>query len=115
MSTSSLGRRAASRALLLCSLLGPLLPSTSAAQARTGLPDFTELVERVGPSVVNIRTVERGRGAAGSDRSGVDPNLEEFFRRFGIPLPGGRGGPPRGGDEGRRRRRRSAGDADRQA
>ena len=99
MSTSSLGRRAAWRALLLCSLLGPLLPSTSAAQARTGLPDFTELVERVGPSVVNIRTVERGRGSAGPDRGGVDPNLEEFFRRFGIPLPGGRGGPPRGGDE----------------
>lgn len=99
MSTSSLGRRSAWRALLLCSLLGSLLPSTSAAQPRTGLPDFTELVERVGPSVVNIRTLERGRGTAGPERGGVDPNLEEFFRRFGIPLPGGRGGPPRGGDE----------------
>jgi serine protease Do len=99
MSTSSLGRRSICRALLLCSLLGPLLPSTSLAQARAGLPDFTDLVERVGPSVVNIRTLERGRGATGPDRGGVDPNLEEFFRRFGIPLPGGRGGPPRGGDE----------------
>jgi serine protease Do len=26
-----------------------------------GLPDFTDLVEQVGPAVVNIRTVERVR------------------------------------------------------
>jgi len=30
---------------------------------------------------------------------GVDPNMEEFFRRFGIPLPGGRAN-PRGGNNG---------------
>jgi serine protease Do len=58
------------------------------------LPDFTELVERVGPAVVNIRTLERGRLASAE----VDPNMEEFFRRFGIPLPGQRRG-PRGDDE----------------
>ena len=98
MSTSSLGRRAIWRALLVCSLLGPLLPSVGEAQTRGELPDFSELVERVGPSVVNIRTLERARGLAGPERGGVDPNLEEFFRRFGIPLPGGRGG-PRGGDD----------------
>ena len=64
------------------------------------LPDFTELVERVGPAVVNIRTLERGRQAAAGGAE-VDPNVEEFFRRFGIPLPnnpGQRRG-PRGGDE----------------
>ena len=98
MSTSFLHRRAVWRALLLGSLLGPLLPTAGMAQARVELPDFTELAERVGPSVVNIRTLERARGTGGSERGGVDPNLEEFFRRFGIPLPGGRGG-PRGGDE----------------
>jgi serine protease Do len=50
------------------------------------LPDFTELVEQVGPAVVNIRTIERGRnGAAGS--GGQDEQMLEFFRRFGIPLP----------------------------
>lgn len=98
MSISSLGRRAAWHALLLCGLLGPALPVAVAAQPRAELPDFSELVERVGPSVVNIRTLERGRGSVGPERGGVDPNLEEFFRRFGIPLPGGRGG-PRGGDD----------------
>ena len=99
MSTSSLGRRAVWRVLILGCLLGPLLPSAGVAQTRAELPDFSELVERVGPSVVNIRTLERGRTMGGVERGGVDPNLEEFFRRFGIPLPGGRGGGPRGGDD----------------
>ncbi|MBP6901671.1 MAG: DegQ family serine endoprotease [Burkholderiaceae bacterium] len=67
-----------------------------AAPARGELPDFTELVEKVGPSVVNIRTLERAGNAGG--RAGVDPSMEEFFRRFGIPLPGApRGNAPRGG------------------
>ncbi|MEI8265220.1 MAG: DegQ family serine endoprotease [Betaproteobacteria bacterium] len=73
------------------------LPSVTSAQA---LPDFTELVERVGPSVVNIRTMERGRANA-PGAGEVDPSMEEFFRRFGIPMPG-RPGPrsgPRGDDE----------------
>ena len=64
------------------------------------LPDFTELVDRVGPAVVNIRTLERVRQGSGPGME-IDPNVEEFFRRFGIPLPG-RPDPrrgPRGGDE----------------
>lgn len=86
----SLGRRLVAGVMLAVGLSAAV---TAAAQARVELPDFTELVERVGPSVVNIRTMERGRsGPAGQER-GVDPGLEEFFRRFGIPLPGGRGGP----------------------
>ncbi|RYZ04639.1 MAG: serine peptidase, partial [Comamonadaceae bacterium] len=36
----------------------------SAPQPRS-LPDFTELVDAVGPAVVNIRTTERVRQAAG--------------------------------------------------
>jgi len=53
----------------------------------TGLPDFTELVERVGPAVVNIRTTERikqEQGVPGAD----EEEMQEFFRRFfGIPIP----------------------------
>ncbi len=54
------------------------------AQNRT-LPDFTDLVEQVGPSVVNIRTSEKVKTAAAS--GGVDEQMLEFFRRFGIPVP----------------------------
>ncbi|HOM13287.1 MAG TPA: DegQ family serine endoprotease [Rubrivivax sp.] len=84
-------------ALLLVLAGWPALVRAQALPAQS-LPDFTELVERVGPAVVNIRTLERVRSAGGVE---VDPNVEEFFRRFGIPLPG-RPDPrrgPRGGDE----------------
>ena len=54
------------------------------AQTRT-LPDFTDLVDQVGPSVVNIRTLERVKASAGT--SGVDEQMLEFFKRFGIPVP----------------------------
>ncbi len=52
------------------------------------LPDFTELVEKVGPAVVNIRTLERSRVAArGGATPEVDEDMLEFFRRFGLPVP----------------------------
>ena len=59
----------------------------SAPQMR-GLPDFTELVELVGPAVVNIRTLEKARPtAAGAGQ--MDEEMQEFFRRFfGQPAPG---------------------------
>lgn len=55
------------------------------AAAVRGLPDFTDLVDQVGPSVVNIRTVEKAssRGNAG----GMDEEMLEFFKRFGVPIP----------------------------
>ncbi len=59
----------------------------SAAQSRA-LPDFTDLVEQVGPSVVNIRTLERARVAV-PGAGQMDDEMQEFFRRFfGQPLPG---------------------------
>ena len=91
-------------ALSLALVLGaPLALLPAPAQAQTmQLPDFTELVERVGPAVVNIRTTESRRTAASSGNSEVDPSVEEFFRRFGIPMPGRpdpRRPTPRGEDE----------------
>ncbi len=79
-------------AAVLGAALGLGLPATAPAQPQAAtpqvmLPDFSELAERVGPSVVNIRTLERGRQAA-RGQGEMDPNMEEFFRRFGIPLPG---------------------------
>lgn len=59
----------------------------SAGAAVRGLPDFTELVEQVGPSVVNIRTLEKSRSnAAGANTP--DDEAQELFRRFfGVPMP----------------------------
>ena len=51
------------------------------------LPDFTDLVDQVGPSVVNIRTLERIQKPAmsGGDQ---DEEMQELFKRFfGIPIP----------------------------
>lgn len=66
-----------------------LLPVREAhAQARS-LPDFTDLVEQVGPSVVNIRTLEKTRTSAAPGNGGTEEEMQEFFRRFfGQPLPG---------------------------
>src|SRR5215470_8886499 len=80
----ALRRRAAMIALAIA--LGAVGWSASKpALAQAQLPDFTELAEKWSPSVVNLRTLERGRALSGSE---VDPNVEEFFRRFGIPMPG---------------------------
>jgi len=60
----------------------PLQPAW--AQARN-LPDFTDLVEQVGPAVVNIRTLEKAKASPAAN--GADEQMLEFFRRFGIPVP----------------------------
>ena len=45
-------------------------------------------MEQVGPSVVNIRTVERAR-STGAAPGAMDEEMQEFFRRFfGQPMPG---------------------------
>lgn len=61
--------------------------ATPAVAAVAALPDFTDLVDKVGPAVVNIRTTERLKQmqpGAGPD----DEEMQEFFRRFfGQPAP----------------------------
>jgi serine protease Do len=52
-----------------------------------GLPDFTDLVEQVGPSVVNIRNLEKASAHPQAQGDAPDADMEEFFRRFGIPIP----------------------------
>jgi serine protease Do len=77
-------------AALLCGLTWGLAPSAAVAQSASvvrGLPDFTELVEQVGPSVVNIRTLEKVRTQA-SGAGNSDEEMQELFRRFfGVPMP----------------------------
>ena len=64
-------------------ILTPAAPV--AAQTRV-LPDFTDLVEQVGPSVVNIRTLEKASPRQGL-APGMDEDMLEFFRRYGLPMP----------------------------
>lgn len=73
----------AASVLTLTLALAPVTPA--AAQVRT-LPDFTDLVDQVGPSVVNIRTLEKAAARSGSGAPGEEEMLE-FFRRFGLPIP----------------------------
>ena len=72
-------------ALALCSSLAFMSAAPAAAQTRA-LPDFTDLVEQVGPSVVNIRTLEKVSSRTRSGTPGEEEMLE-FFRRFGVPIP----------------------------
>ncbi len=59
----------------------------SAPQMRA-LPDFTDLVEQVGPAVVNIRTTERRSAGPAAPGGPMDEEMQEFFRRFfGQPMP----------------------------
>ena len=63
-----------------------LQPGVMAASI-AGLPDFTELVEKTGPAVVNIRTTEKVK-AVPSVPGNDEQEMQEFFRRyFGIPIP----------------------------
>ncbi|MRW93240.1 Do family serine endopeptidase [Duganella sp. FT80W] len=75
-----------------------LTPATAtAASAVTGavigLPDFADLVDRVGPAVVNIRTTERPKQIQRGQGVPGDEEMQEFLRRFfggNVPSPNGR-------------------------
>ncbi|NUA28207.1 DegQ family serine endoprotease [Cupriavidus basilensis] len=105
---------ALARTVLMAAILAfaPFVAELSHAQAAApsyNLPDFTDLVEKAGPAVVNIRTTERVR-ARGTPGGTEDDEMAEFFRRFfGVPMPGAptppgaprRGQPPQGEEQSR--------------
>ncbi|HYM85592.1 MAG TPA: Do family serine endopeptidase, partial [Pseudoxanthomonas sp.] len=75
------------------------IAQSSAPQIVTGLPDFTQLVEQVGPGVVNIeakvgsRPVARGQQPS-DEQMPEGGEMPEFFRRFFGPdfqMPGPQG------------------------
>ncbi len=76
-----------------CLLLAPaatgLGPVAYASPSVSGLPDFTDMVEKAGPAVVNIRTTAKVRNNGVTQRGGGDDEeMQEFFRRFfGVPMP----------------------------
>jgi serine protease Do len=73
-------------ALLATTGLVGLAPVTPAIAQVRALPDFTDLVDQVGPSVVNIRTLEKVAARSSQGAPGEEEMLE-FFRRFGLPIP----------------------------
>jgi serine protease Do len=84
-------KRSVSMGLICASMLaggvGLTWVTPVVAQPTRVLPDFTDLVEQVGPSVVNIRTLEKAH-AQEMQGNGPDAEMQEFFRRFfGVPMP----------------------------
>ena len=82
--------------LLMASLfiLVAMVFFVSTASLAKDLPDFTELVEKHGPAVVNVSTKTRAGNQRGQQQ--YDENdLYEFFRRFMPPdaMPNPRGNP----------------------
>ena len=71
------------------SFIGATVAAQAASAAVAGLPDFTELVEKNGPAVVNIRTTEKIQQGQNPNITGLeDEQMQEFFRRFfGVPVP----------------------------
>ena len=69
----------------LCVILIPLISNAIT------LPDFTELAENQGKTVVNITSIKNTVTPAGNTPPfPYDEHLQEFFKRFGIPgFPGG--------------------------
>jgi len=77
-----------------------------------GLPDFTRLVDQVGPAVVSVEAEIGGKPRVATARRGQqqlpdEDRIPEFFRRFfgpeGMPMPGAPGMPgagPRGVSQG---------------
>jgi serine protease Do len=65
----------------------PAAEPAAAEPILRGLPDFTPLVEKYGPAVVNVEVVEKQQPAPGIQ--GLSPNdpFYDFFHRFGIPAP----------------------------
>ncbi|MDD4886046.1 MAG: DegQ family serine endoprotease [Thiomonas sp.] len=87
----------------LVAMTGAAVPVQAAGSApqhacvACGLPDFTGLVEKAGPSVVNIRTYKKVAVGSGDE---MDEQTRELLRRFfGVPIPtpdtpkGGKGAP----------------------
>jgi len=86
---------ACSRAKMrISTALGVLTLLLAAPVSAAGLPDFTELVEKYAPAVVNISTVRHAPARRARPRS-RNEELDEFFHRFFPPGEGGSRGFPR--------------------
>lgn len=58
------------------------------AHSPSALPDFTELVEMYGDTVVNVEVAQRTQRTSREGNDVPEDPMYDFFRRFGIPPPG---------------------------
>ncbi len=86
-------RKVLSTVVMILSVMLSAMPVFAA-----NLPDFTVLAEKQGPAVVNISITQVMRGnQMPFPGMPYDENLQEFFKRFGIPgMPGMPGAPNQG-------------------
>jgi len=74
-----------------------LITGITAGASAAPMPEsFAPLVEQVKGAVVNISTTAV-QPAADKPTQKIPPGMEEFFRRFGVPAPGGGSPTPRKG------------------
>ena len=60
----------------------------TAAAVQRGLPNFSDLVEKVAPAVVNISVDQMIQAGGDEDDPFANDPFFDFLRRFGVPSPG---------------------------
>jgi len=65
----------------------PMAAAGSTASALRGLPDFSDLVTREGPAVVNISTTQKLTASLPQQQFDQNDPFFQFFRHFQIPTP----------------------------
>ncbi len=95
------GTRHADPQIIPSAQAAAMMPAEAAA--KTGIPDFSGLVETYGPAVVNIsaKHVVKQTARRSTQQLPVDPNdpFYQFFKRFYGQFPGFNGGEQGGGQE----------------
>ncbi|HEX7685857.1 MAG TPA: DegQ family serine endoprotease [Trinickia sp.] len=95
------GTRHADPQIIQSAQAAAMMPAEAAA--KTGIPDFSGLVETYGPAVVNIsaKHVVKQTSRRSMQQLPVDPNdpFYQFFKRFYGQFPGFNGGEDGGGQE----------------
>ena len=97
--SKSLSALMLSAGVLFAPAMAGLAPSARAAATVAGLPDFADMVDKVGPAVVNIRTTERLKLNQSRNGQPGEEEMQEFLRRFfggAVPTPRQPGQQPRG-------------------
>ena len=98
------GRHGVSTPQVIAPAEAAMMPAEAAA--KTGIPDFSGLVETYGPAVVNIsakHVVKQVARRASPQQLPIDPSdpFYQFFKRFYGGVPGMQGGPDGGDDSDR--------------